>query len=220
MLTSVGYLQALYGPSDATPPSQLSALLVAAESIIKDFCKQNIEVATYTEFYSSTNLRYFVLREKPVISITSLWSNDGAYYGTSPRDAFDDNSLLTQGVDYCLDVDRGGLISTSGKVLRVTTNWTQYAMAYVPGHITMDLGPAYGNIKVIYTAGYSVIPDDLQYCCAFLVSYMKRTIKFGQNLQAEKLGDYGYHVARAAIKADPEMATTRQILSRYRDFSI
>lgn len=54
------------------------------------------------------------------------------------------------------------------------------------------------NIRVQYTAGYAVTPEDIQEACAQLVAHFWNLSKRDGALDAERLGDYSYQLA------DPE----------------
>lgn len=55
------------------------------------------------------------------------------------------------------------------------------------------------NLRVIYTAGYSTIPEDLKLACKELVKYLFHNTNVNSSLKSEKIGDYAYENFQAAI---------------------
>ncbi len=217
MLTDLDTIKALYGVSDPGLDAQLSALLVAADRAIKDYLHRDIELTSYVEYYSGNGTRFLTLRQRPVVSVTEVREDFSGFYGQGTAPIFGSETLLVAGEDYALELDAGGTLSNSGRLIRCHTVWAQLERLYVPGRVSRDTGSALGNIKVTYSAGYASVPDDLKYAVAMLVAYMRRVIKLGQNISSEKLGDYGYHLARTALRDVPEVGSLRSILARYKE---
>lgn len=198
----------------------LDSLREAAEASVKAYCKRDFESQSYTEYHNGNNTRHIVLRQRPVTEISSIYLDTSAYYGTNPDGAFGSDTLLTSGIDYALKFDQS-TTSSCGVVIRINGVWPSNQREHWLHKISPQVGPAYGNIKVTYTAGYSTIPMDLQYAVCYLVSFMKRNINIGGQLGSERIGDYSYELLspRFIGNAPPELTTSRQILARYREIS-
>jgi hypothetical protein len=184
----------------ATPSSsdtQYNALILAASQVIKTYCKRDLESNSYTEYYSGNNTQRLVLRQTPVTAITNVWLDNSGYFGTNPLGSFDSTSLLILGTDYTLDLDTDGVTCKSGILFRLGTVWPVVTRLSRIARLTPDAGPAYGNIKVAYTAGYNPIPEDLQVACVLLVNLMKSRIPLGQYIISEKLGAYTYQLLKS-----------------------
>lgn len=69
------------------------------------------------------------------------------------------------------------------------------------------------EFRIQYTAGFEVIPEDLQQVCANLVANLFDSSQ--GTMQSETLGDYSYTVSLSSIDTLP--LRDRQILSMYRD---
>lgn len=212
--------QTLNIPSTNTSKdSWLEALRVSAETVVKNYCGRDFESATYTEFHSGDGRRVFALRQRPVSSITSLYLDHDGNFGYTD-DSFDSTHLMEEGVDYALVLDgtlSGSAVSFSGLVQRIKTVWPELTRTYVPGRLTNENIPSPGNIKVTYVAGYSAVPLDIQYAVAFIVSSMQRNVPLGGNVGSERIGDYSYALFNPRHESFPEIATARQLLSRYRE---
>ncbi len=220
-LTSLDQIKAFLNVSQADESQDLwyDSLRVAAEATVKSYCKRDFESQDYVEYYDGNGTRFLTLRQTPVTAVTSVHLDSTAYYGTNPVTAFAASTLLTPGVDYALAVDAGGTVSKAGIVVRINYTWPELPRNYWFNQLVNDQGPAYGSIKVSYTAGYSEIPADVQYATCFIVSFMKRTINFGGTFFSEHIGDYSYKSLLRDLK-NPEIGTARQLLSRYRERSI
>lgn len=222
-LTTLSQLKAFLNVTDSSKDAWLEALRGAAEADIKLYCNQNFEQTTQTEYYTGNGQRVLVLRQRPVQSITSVFYDSYGNFGTSPG-AFDSTTLLTAGTHYCLDLDQGSSLSSSGILFRINTVWAELGRIYTPGKLYAEQISNAGNLKITYISGYATIPQDLQYAVALLVAYMKLTAPIGGfPLEAERLGDYSYKIhfpVRLSEYTKPEIGQIRQILQRYRDCPI
>ena len=208
------------GDTASTWDRAIDAVIPRIDAIIKQYCQQNLERKTYTEYHSGANQRHVVLRELPVVSITNLWEDSDGYFGkgTSP---FASGDLLTHGTDYVLEFDDadqfGSAMSRSGRVVRIQDRgW--------------PLG--YGNIKVSYTAGWDVLPHDIVEAATLVASEIVDSVRQASvtgsggsesKIVEERLGDYvvryegvktGGATARVALKGLSEKAAG--MLERYR----
>lgn len=220
MLTTLPQLKAHLNidPAVTAQDPWLTALLSSADALAKEYMGRAIEAANYVEFYQGTGQRTLALVQRPVLQINNLWQDFAANYGQAPG-AFASNTLLTQGKDYVLDYGNGGTASRSGLVIRLGGVWSEVGRTYYVGKLSAEIGPSFGCIKVDYRAGYTTIPPDLQYAVAYLVAYMRRTIKLGAPVTEERIGDYQYEIMKNVHvnDRDPDLSSARQILSRYRE---
>jgi len=218
MLTSLGQIKSFLNipGSDSTQNSQLTGLQIAAESIINNRIKRNMEPTSYTEYYAGNSQRAIILRNRPVLSIISVHEDYQAYYGYNPT-SFGPTTLLQPGIHYTLDIDTGISESKSGLLVRIGGIWMEAGRVYYPGKLASEIGPTYGNLKISYTAGYNIIPMDIQYAVCLLISSMKRNVMFGTEVSTEKVGEYTYELFDTSRQRDPIIASVDQILSRYRE---
>lgn len=204
---------------DATQDDNLNAILLASEQIVQNWLGRRLEQATTTEYISGTGKSFITLRQRPVTSVISVYEDFNGNFGTSP-DAFLSSNLLVVGRDYTLDLDTNGTSSHSGILFRINTTWMEIGRVYVPGKLSPETGPVYGNIKVTYTHGYTSIPEDIIFATCMTASYMRRNISVGGDIHSEKLGDYAYKLGGNGLdtrSAIPEIASAHAILSRHRE---
>lgn len=218
MLTSLAQIKSFLNipGSDSTQNSQLTGLQIAAESIISNRIKRNLEPASYTEYYAGNSQRAIILRNRPVLSVISVHEDYQAYYGYNPT-SFGPATLLQPGSHYTLDIDTGMTESKSGLLVRIGGIWMEAGRVYYPGKLASEIGPTYGNLKISYTAGFNIIPMDIQYAVCLLISSMKRNVMFGTEVSTEKVGEYTYELFDSSKQRDPLIASVDQILSRYRE---
>lgn len=196
-----------------------TAILNSAEQIVQNWLGRSLGLATTTEYLCGSGKRAIVLRQRPVNAIVSLYEDFGGHYGYA-ENAFTPDTLLTPGIHYMLDLDTNASVSHSGLVYRIGGNWLELGREFVPGKLTPETSPAYGNIKVTYSHGYATVPDDLIFATCMVGSYMKRVITVGGDLRSETLGDYSYRLGGGGLdsrSAIPEIASANAILARYRE---
>lgn len=223
-LMTLDTLKAILGvrPTNTAKDTQYTALLDAASAYLEQYCGRKFAKTTYTEYYSGNGQRALVLRQRPVWSITSVHVDHQGYFGTSPS-PFGTSTLLTAGTDYSLEQDlatvSGQPISRSGLLIRIGTIWAEMGRQYFPGKLATEIGPAFGNIKVVYVAGYETLPYDLQVALSMLVSLFQNTVVSGQPLMRERIGDYSYEIlsGRYSETTHPVFGSLDKILNRYKE---
>lgn len=228
-LTSLPFIKQFLNiaPSDVSRDPWLTALKDAAELTVKNYCRQEFELRSYTEYYAGTDKRELILRQRPVVSLDNVWVDYYGEFGDNPSGSFPDPTKLVIGTDADCEWDgtwpvgSSNRVSYSGILLRINTIWQMRSRAYYPLQLSPDAQSSDGSIKVQYTAGYSPIPLDVQYAVAYVVSYMRRTIPVGGELESERIGEYMYSLHFPRYGLHPaEIGAAREILARYRELAI
>lgn len=225
-LTTTAKIVRLLG-LDNPPPEEVEVIdscREGAEAFIQEYLNRSLEKARRTEYYHGNNQRVIYLRQRPVWEVHNLWLDHYGYYGV-PADSFDNTTtLLTPGVDYVLDQDQAipattGPLSRSGILVRQKTVWPEVSRNYVPGRVSTETGPSFGNIKVDYTAGYEELPSDLLMAVAMLTALFKRLLPHGQLLESERIGSYSYTIltGRQMQSTHPVMGSVERILVKYKE---
>lgn len=149
---------------------QIDALVLAVSDQIKGYCG-----ATFVDYVSSDKTEYFtveetghsiiILSEFPLISITSLWertSQDASYI-----------ELFTAGASSKYDY----IFNTSVDTVTRTS---------ATGTVAFPVG--YESVKILYKAGYSTLPYDLQLAVFDLITYyLKEEYKVTRNINGTSL---------------------------------
>lgn len=189
---------------DTSQDTLLTQLLTQADAMIKTWCRQALEQATYTEYYDAPNTNRLVLRQHPVYSIASLYYDAKGNYGYTSG-AFASTNLLTSGVEYTLAVDqpdgssRSGIVQRIGGVWSVSADWTI-------GWLAAGVTSTKGAVKITYTAGYaSPLPNDLVLACNQAVGTLYR------------LRSIGYESKGVADQKEQVMAPLQQMLAPFRN---
>jgi hypothetical protein len=211
---------------------QLWQLLKAADSVVKKYCKRDLELKSYTEFRDGTNTPDLVLYQYPVQSITGVWYDPTGSYGDGPN-AFAPNTQLTLGTDFALVRDGQNGVSQSAILKRlggstITGGWPWYG-EYTRGTLTATVpavwwaGMQYGCYKIVYAAGYpaELVPADLQHAVNEVALTARRIAPLGgASLTQENLRDYQYSVTLPTLQSLPQLSEVRQILNSYKSYII
>jgi hypothetical protein len=225
-LTNLPAIQAIPGviqnPFNTT--AYLTSLITAADRAVKTWLKRDIEQNIYTEYHSGGRHVDIVLNQFPVINDSNLavYVDPNGAWGQGPN-AFGTGTLQVLGKDYGLVLDnapqgtspsgnpvsnRGLLRCLAGSGIGFGGLWYPGTGLY-PGKLAAQQLPwwpwGYGNIKVIYSAGYASnnLPQDIVYAVNSLVMFMLRNQPTGMVLSGEGLGAYSYSLLQAAAGGDP-----------------
>lgn len=217
----------------SAPPATLVA---AAQEAILAYIGRPVASAERTEYYSGiAGSPYIRLNVWPVISVAHVYNDPNLNYGENT--SITDPAELTLGLDYV--IVRESVAGGKAGLLEYIMGGTG------PGALTSPPGPSYfargmttaaraasfswpvgqGNIKVVYTAGYATIPEDLKIAEAYQAQWMKRIGRnAGQNLVSESWGQYSYTQASGPPLGNkvvgpvgilsPQVA---QMVNKYRD---
>ena len=147
------------------------------------------------QYYSGDGTKFLPLRQRPVLSVQSLYYDANGLFGLGQNAFTDPAALLVAGTDYVLviDDDRYGF-SERGHVARVSGFWKQ-PNERVRGLLVSIPGNALGNIKISYTAGYPVCPQDLALAEVQMVDTLRAGAGRGLPLASESLDYYQYQFA-------------------------
>lgn len=149
---------------------RIDALIDSVSPLVKTYCGNSI-----VDYYSSNKTETFninwdtyvvQLTESPVNAIVSVQEREGYSSAYS--------TLTTGDNEYFLDLETDSVIrTTTGSAYK---NWPK--------------GP--GAVKIVYTAGYSTTPKDLQLAVADLITYyLKDEYKERRTLQGASVQNRG-----------------------------
>jgi hypothetical protein len=210
-LTNLGEVKNFLGINTAAFDVRLDALRASAEALVERWCKRKFSQATYTEYLEGDGSAVLPLSQRPVSVVNSVALATRGSYGAVPGDY----TTLVAGFDYTLRL-RESSLGNSGELVKLTGVWPTQIDHYV-GRLSWERRAGLGNVKAVYTAGYTIIPDDIKYAVALVVGYMFRTAKRGGQDYSERLGDHSYMIPMARIREAPALGEARQILSVYRE---
>lgn len=206
--------------NDLTQDARLEQMRQQSEQAVLTYLNRNsLERVTYTEYYDGNGLTKLVLRNIPVVSITSIYEDrNGGYYGDAVS-AFPTSSLLTAGVDYVLQRDgKSPEVGKSGMVIRIGSVWPALSER-IYGLLAGDSVNGIGNVKITYIAGYASVPSDISLAVYQFIGELLGTAKTGGALQRERLDYYSYD--RGTIDMSTfGMSGAAKLLAPYRDVVI
>lgn len=212
-------------PSTTAKYQRYDLLRLWVEDAIRKYCKWEISAhAGEVEYHNGTGYIDITLNKPYATSVTNVWVDQTGAYGSGPS-AFT-GTALTQGTDYALVIDSGTTYSKSGIIRRLTNNymyWFPSDIVYYKslGGLSYRQGPVWpqgiGNVKVTYSYGFSVIPNDIKLAVTTAVGTAVNSVKYGFPYSSESLGA---HSVSVAVAMDPQFGAVRQLLSRYRDSSV
>ena len=223
MLATLSDIQQIPGMSAYTT-AYLTLVLTGADKAIKTFLKRNIEQENLTEFYSGNGRPDLPLNQYPVSAVTTVHEDPNGYWGQGSG-AFPATTLLTVGTQYAIEKDNGGSLSHRGLLRRLGWGPAWWPQTYGSGKLAASRAPSWqvgwGNLKVVYTAGYTTVPADIQYACQTLVVWMAKIQPFGgRPVSSESFESYGYSIiAQLQSGGPPELGTVLQCLKAYREIS-
>lgn len=153
-------------PSADTTQDTFVALLIARLSAaIEKYCHRVFGPQQYVDVLSGTGTPELALRQRPILSVSSVYLDPLAYFGDG-SDAFDPNTTaLQEGQQggFAVEWDSGPSVgpstsdnvpmSTNGLLLMISDVWPR-AVGHTFGRLSSSVGPNQGNIKVSYTAGF------------------------------------------------------------------
>lgn len=202
--------------ADVSEDTFLAQIVKAVDYEAKKYFDRQIEQATYTnEFYCGTNTKVLNLNEYPILSptaVTDVRIDSMGFWGQYSG-GFSTETALVRGSDYSLVCDGYNGISDTGRLFKINGVWPARFESR-RGQLAAAVKPGAGNIRVSYTAGYTVIPYDLRLALWQVCVEIRAKRKYGLMPASEGLGEY--HYALMAREEIIRLGTADQGFARYR----
>lgn len=142
----------------------LAHLIAAASTAIEQHCRRTFLSQTFTEVYDGDGTQELLLDQFPVASLTTVTITD------------------SDGTEYDIDVDQFRIREADGLIKfrpDADADFTSFP-------------DDFQNVEIVYVAGYTDIPEDVQEACILTVAWMVAHDKLDQALASERLGDYSW----------------------------
>ena len=161
-LTTIEDYKDFMGITSTKEDLKLTSLVTSASALVKSYCGRS-----FVDYVSSDKTEYITveddiysiaLEEFPVISITSV---EERYSYSS-----DYVALTTANNEYYLDTKTDSIVRTNGGY----------------GYRNWPKGP--GSVKVVYTAGYATMPQDLELAVFDIITYYHKSEYRGYKMLA------------------------------------
>lgn len=170
----------------------ITLILEWVSSDVRAYCDRDdtngFESATRTEVYSGEDNAFLQLKEWPVSSITSvtqLWAGGSSQALDSSTYRVDAKT----GILSRIDVQRGRFASYDA------STYSGQGGTFTPSP-RFDQG--FNNFSVVYVAGYSTIPSNLQQAVCRLADILYVGRGRDTSIKSESLGQYSYTLADMA----------------------
>jgi hypothetical protein len=156
-LTTVADVKELLGITGTAQDNLITRNINYATKIILNYCGvSSFNDTAYTEYYDGIGGNELVLRNRPLVSVTSLSYSDEAGNNNSWE--------LVDTEDYFIDTNAGIIKSL------------------------LPAGGSFHSWKIVYTAGYTTIPDDLAEACARMAAFMLENGTAGTSIKSKQEG--------------------------------
>lgn len=181
-LVSVDQAQAFLNDTTDANTVIITFWINAASRFCNEQTRRLLKSRTLTEYYSGDGTKTLFTRQYPITTLTSVHDDLDRSYGSDTALDTDDLALLPQDVAYKIVYD-GGIFNRGIK-----------------------------NLKVVYVAGYTTVPYDLQEACLEIIAYWYKNHKEGRfGLTSRNIGDGSINIETTEI---PKSAYT--VLQRYK----
>lgn len=195
--------------TDATRDASLNLMVAEASDAVVRYLRQNIESQEYTAYLDALPSTELLLPQLPVqASGLQIWVNWSANGDPS---LFTSDDLLTNYTDYMLDTAPDDASVSHTGIVRLTGGAWWGVRGQRNGYVLASkIVPVRKAVKVVYTAGYTVVPASITMVVNLITAKLFTMRKLGQPLNSENLNGYGYSVqssstANGIIQGDPSI---------------
>ncbi len=200
---------------------KLLILIEQASRIIDEFLgRQAPELKSRTEYYNGTGTQKLLLRQRPVFTspLPQVFRDETGYWGSSSGSFDPVTSPLVYGDDFALQLDQEDGSSRSGILYRISGIWEKPSVR-MRGFLSPFIGPSAGNIKVVYTAGYTMdnLPSPIRFACNLLVARMRHLFPWGLETTSENYSEVSY--GSVGARKDFLMALVKDHLFQFRNWT-
>ncbi len=206
---------------DTTGDKLLLFLIEIASDWIQEILGRDLEKKERTEYYNGTGTQNLPLRARPVFTdpVPRVWIDSNGDFG-APTNSFQSSNEVTYGGinnGFCVSVDQDNGTSRSGILIRTGTYWPRPTYRSF-GLLTPYIGQATGNIKVVYTGGYTVdtLPSQIRFACDTLVAKMRSLLPEGMEIGSESYEER--HIAVVWDAKHSLISTIRPMIWSFRNF--
>lgn len=203
---------------DTRDDKRVSLFINWASSWIEGYLNRPLFLKERTQICGGSGTQKLLLKARPVYATPTVraFVDEGALFGTAPE-AFPASSELEYGTDFTLWADRDDGGSDCGILVRSHDYWPKRSVRQ-RGLLTPFIAEAFGNVKVIYTAGYdpSTLPDEIAMACIELIGRMRGYFPNGAPISSESYEERS--VSFSISDRNWLMGQVKHRLSRFRNW--
>lgn len=205
-------------PADTLEDKNILFYAEWATSIIEEYLdRPDLSLKQRTEYYGGTGTQQLQLRSRPVYTTPPIqvYIDDNGFFGQNSGSF--QGSGLQFGSDFCLWA-LDGVSSRNGILVRSHDIWPLPAIRQ-QGYLSPFVGMGFGNVKVIYTAGYTVdnLPSQFRLAASLLVSKLRYIFPLGVELGGESYEDRSISVV--VNQKGYLMSLVKPLLFAYRNWN-
>lgn len=206
---------------DKSEDLKLNFLMEQASQWIEEILgRPNLIKKARTEYYDGTATQKLLLRSRPVYTSPTIqvFEDNAGYFGSVSGSFDTTNTALTYGTDFALKIDQDDGTSRSAILVRIGRSWPRPRVRET-GLLAPFAGNGFGNIKVIYTAGYTVdtLPPVFRTAANLLIARLRYVLPLGVELQSE--GYEERNVAVVTSEKEKLLALVKPMLFSYRNWA-
>lgn len=167
-------------------------------SAVLQHCQNGaLERTAYTQILNLPSYPSLVVPFAPVVYAPNAGTpiDFSLYISTTARgdpDAFTSDHLLRPYIDYILETGPTDITTSESGVVRFI-NGIWFVNRERPVYsLSTKIVPAYGAVKLVYTAGYDPVPATLRLALNLIVRKVFNARKIGAPISSESLNGYSY----------------------------
>lgn len=205
---------------DTSEDLKLSFIIELVSNWIEEVINRpGLTFRSRTQYYKGSGTSKLLLRSRPVFTEPTIqvWVDEAGNFG-SRSGSFDSTTSLTYGEHFCLQIDQDDEISSrSGILLRIGDVWPKPPVRQ-RGYLTPFIGDGRGEVKVTYSAGYTVdtLPSVFRLATNLLVARLRYVLPLGMELNAESYEER--NISLATEQKDYLLAMVRPMLMQFKNW--
>lgn len=185
LITTSEY-KAYAGISDTSFDSFLNVAIPAAQKIIERICGRpygGFESASQTEFWDGSETRCYYVKCWPITAVTGVYEVDS-----------DGTTTEIDSTSYVVSPDTKAICRSGSRMVAIGAGLNDVDRAFAVNQtgIYPQFVEGCKNYKVVYTGGFTTVPDDLKWACYRVVDDMVSNRRQPTNIKSESIGDYSY----------------------------
>lgn len=212
---------------DTSEDKNLSFYNEWCASLIEEYLgrKGRVFLASRTEYYRGTGTKRLLLKSRPVYADPTIlvYFDEQGNWGASSGAFTGSTSLLTYGVDFCLDVDdvvNDIPKSRSGILWNIKGDWP------IPswregGWLSPYVAKGAGTLKVVYTAGWSLdtLPAAFRAASEALIAKYRYVFPLGIELSSESYDGNSRSITHMLRHKDYLLSLVKPMIHSYRNWN-
>lgn len=211
-------------PLDKSEDKKLNFFNEWSSEWLEQVIGRDLTLKSRTQFYGGQGTQKILLRNRPVFPNIGLsdeiqvFLDESGNFGSTSGSFDPGTTELLYGDDFALDLDQDDGSSRSAILWRLGDLWPRPAVRQ-RGLLSPFLGPSIGNVKVVYTAGYTAdtLPAQLRLACNLLVARLRYIFPLGMELGGEGYEERSINLV--AERDDYILSMVKPMVLQYRNWT-